>query len=167
MSASQAPAAILSREIRCLPLEREDAGASLVEGPLDEIRQRRLLKVLCQGFGGGEQPDNRLSLIFGHLAGPTNAYPVPIGEFPGQIEFLLSETLAATFWWQSSSPCRLAVAIRTRESARPAYINAAMTCSVCDNKGWVCENHPDRPSKITSESGRCLRLRRRHAVPRL
>jgi hypothetical protein len=22
-----------------------------------------------------------------------------------------------------------------------------MTCVVCDNTGWVCENHPDRPWK--------------------
>jgi hypothetical protein len=23
----------------------------------------------------------------------------------------------------------------------------AMTCVTCDNTGWVCENHPDRPWK--------------------
>ena len=26
-----------------------------------------------------------------------------------------------------------------------------MACSVCDNTGWVCEEHPDRPWRGTSQ----------------
>jgi hypothetical protein len=27
----------------------------------------------------------------------------------------------------------------------PAAIRLAVRCTVCDDTGWVCENHPDRP----------------------
>ncbi len=29
-----------------------------------------------------------------------------------------------------------------------------MTCTVCDDTGWVCENHPDRPSDCCGNSKR-------------
>jgi hypothetical protein len=26
-----------------------------------------------------------------------------------------------------------------------------MACNICDDKGWVCENHPDKPWDGTSD----------------
>jgi hypothetical protein len=30
-------------------------------------------------------------------------------------------------------------------------LSPVMSCPVCDNTGWVCENHPDRPFKMFSK----------------
>ena len=41
-------------------------------------------------------------------------------------------------------------AVLTRIPERSAYLTV-MACLVCDNTGWVCEEHPDRPWRGTSQ----------------
>ena len=39
-----------------------------------------------------------------------------------------------------------------------------MACSICDDSGWVCENHPDQPWDNTSQRADARELRPGHAV---
>src|SRR5712691_6019239 len=40
---------------------------------------------------------------------------------------------------------------QTRPSAIGRLFYSVMACLLCDNTGWVCEEHPDRPWRGTSQ----------------